>query len=148
AIADEAGLLDANGRIPKLRQLLASDSLAASIGGLCGVSSVTSYIESAAGVAEGARTGLHTAFVGLMFLACIFLAPVVAIVPPAATAPALVLVGFLMIAHMRDVDVNDWEAAIPAFVTFLTIPLTYSIAHGIAFGFITYVVIKVFTGKF
>lgn len=148
AIAEEAGLMDENGRIPKLRQLLVCDSVAASIGGLCGVSSVTSYIESAAGVAEGARTGLHTVFVGLMFLACILLAPLVAIVPAAATAPALVLVGFLMIAHMKNVDMDDWEAAIPAFVTFLTIPLTYSIAHGIGFGFITYVVIKVCTLKF
>ena len=148
AIADEADLLDANGRIPRLRQLLISDSVAASIGGLCGVSSVTSYIESAAGVAEGARTGLHTVFVGLMFLVCILLAPFVAIVPPAATAPALILVGFLMVAHMRDVDIDDWEAAIPAFLTFITIPFTYSIAHGIAFGFITYVIIKLFTGKY
>jgi adenine/guanine/hypoxanthine permease len=148
AIAEEANLMDEKGRIPKLRQLLVADSVAASIGGLCGVSSVTCYIESAAGVAEGARTGLHTVFVGLFFLASILLAPLVMVIPAAATAPALVLVGFLMIAHMRNVDVNDWEAAIPAFVTFITIPLTYSIAHGIGFGFITYVLIKAFSLKF
>lgn len=148
AIAEEAGLMDETGRIPKLRQLLICDSLAASIGGFCGISSVTCYIESAAGVAEGARTGLHTIFVGLMFLACIVLAPLFAVVPSAATAPALVLVGFLMIAHMRNVDMDNWESAIPAFITFITIPLTYSIAHGIGFGFITYVVIKVCALKF
>jgi AGZA family xanthine/uracil permease-like MFS transporter len=148
AIAEEAGLEDESGRIPRLRQLLMADAVAASIGGLCGVSSVTCYIESAAGVTEGARTGLHTVFVGVMFLAAIALAPLVVIVPAAATAPALILVGFLMIAHMRKVDVDDWEQAIPAFVTFLTIPLTYSIAHGIAFGFVTYVGIKVFALRF
>lgn len=148
AIADEAELTDANGRIPKLRQLLISDSLAASIGGFCGVSSVTSYIESAAGVAEGARTGLHTVFVGLFFLVSILVAPLIGLVPAAATAPALILVGFLMMAHMRNVDVDDWEAAIPAFVTFITIPLTYSIAHGVGYGFVTYVVIKCLSLKF
>lgn len=148
AIAEEADLMDAKGKIPKLRQLLIADSLAATIGGMCGISSVTCYIESASGVAEGARTGLSSVFVGLFFLLSILLAPLVGIVPAAATAPALVLVGFLMIAHMRNVDMDDWEAAIPAFVTFITIPLTYSIAHGIGFGFITYVVIKLLSLKF
>ena len=123
------------------------DSISASIGGLFGASSVTSYIESAAGVAEGARTGLHSVFVGLFFLASIVAAPLLGVVPPAATAPALILVGFLMISQMAKVNFDDYSTAIPAFITLITIPLTYSIAHGIGYGFITFVVIKALSGK-
>jgi len=99
AIGEQAGLVDSQGRVQSIRQILIVDSLAASIGGLFGVSSVTAYIESASGVAEGARTGLHSIFVGLMFFAAIFAAPLVGLVPSAATAPALILVGFLMMAQ-------------------------------------------------
>src|SRR5690606_8088649 len=123
------------------------DSLSASVGGLFGVSSVTSYIESAAGVAEGARTGLHSVFVGLLFLSAIVIAPVLAVVPTAATAPALVLVGFLMCANVVEIDFARWSSAIPAFVTLITIPLTYSISHGIGFGFIAYVAIAALSGR-
>lgn len=147
AVADQAGLIGRDGKIPRIRALLLVDSLAASVGGLLGASSVTSYIESAAGIAEGARTGLHNVFVGLMFLACIFLAPVAGVVPAAATAPALVLVGFLMISHIVRIDFDDLESAIPAFITLLMIPVTYSIAHGVGYGFISYVAIKVLRGK-
>jgi AGZA family xanthine/uracil permease-like MFS transporter len=147
AIAEEADLMDNYGRIPGVRRVLIVDSLSASIGGLLGASSVTSYVESAAGVAEGARTGLHTVFVGIFFLLSIVAAPLMAIVPAAATAPALILVGFLMIAHITKVDFADYETAIPAFLTLLTIPLTYSIAHGIGFGFIAYVFIKLLARK-
>ena len=147
AISEQAGLTDARGRIPGIRSLLAIDSLSAVIGGLFGVSSVTAYIESAAGVAEGARTGLHSVFVGLMFLAAIVLAPVAGVVPTAATAPALILIGFLMITHMGAVDFSDYETAIPAFVTLIVIPLTYSIAHGVGYGFILYTLIKLLSGK-
>jgi AGZA family xanthine/uracil permease-like MFS transporter len=147
AIAEEAGLIDPGGRIPRLRQILIVDSLSASVGGLLGVSSVTSYVESAAGVAEGARTGLHSVFVGLMFLVAIFAAPIAGIVPAAATAPALVLVGFLMISQIASINFTDLENAIPAFITLLTIPLTYSIADGIGYGFLSYVGIKLLTGK-
>ena len=145
AVAEEAKLIDERGRIPGIRRILVVDSLSASIGGLLGASSVTSYIESAAGVAEGARTGLHSVFVGLFFLAAIVAAPLAGVVPSAATAPALVLVGFLMITQMARVDFADLAGAIPAFVILLTIPLTYSIAHGIGYGFIAFVAIKLLT---
>ncbi len=148
AIAEEAELIDERtGRIPRIRQLLLIDSLSASIGGLLGASSVTAYIESAAGVAEGARTGVHSVFGGIFFLLTIVLAPVATIVPAAATAPALILVGFLMIAQMARLDFDDLETAIPAFLTMLTIPLTYSIAHGIGYGFLAFVAIKLLSLK-
>lgn len=147
AIAEQAGLHDAHGRIPGIRRLLIVDSLSASIGGLFGASSVTSYIESAAGVAEGARTGLHTVFVGLFFLLSIFVAPLAGIVPAAATAPALILVGFLMSAQIARIDFDRLDTAIPAFVTIVTLPLTYSISHGIGYGFIMYTGINVLSGR-
>jgi AGZA family xanthine/uracil permease-like MFS transporter len=147
AVAEQAGLMDADGRVPGIRRILIVDSLGASIGGAFGASSVTSYIESAAGVAEGARTGLHTVLVGLLFLLAIFAAPLAGIVPPAATAPALILVGFLMIAQVATLDFARLDTAIPAFVTLLTIPLTFSISHGIGYGFLSLVLIKTLSGK-
>ena len=147
AVADEAGLQNDHGRIPGIRRVLAVDSASAAVGGFFGASSVTSYIESAAGVAEGARTGLHTVVVGLLFAAAIFLTPVFSIVPSAATAPALIAVGFLMCQHITRIDFRDLDTAIPAFVLLVTIPFTYSISHGIGFGFIAFVVIKVASGK-
>ena len=143
AVSEQAGIVDENGRIPRLRNLLLVDSASAAIGGALGASSVTSYIESAAGVAEGARTGLHTVFVGVLFLLAIFLAPLAAAVPACATAPALILVGFLMCSQIAKIDFEKYDTAIPAFVTLVTLPVTYSIAHGIGFGFITYVAIQV-----
>lgn len=148
AIAEHADLHDAQGRILGIRRILVVDSLSAAIGGLFGVSSVTSYIESAAGVAEGARTGLHTVVVGLLFLAATFAAPVAGIVPAAATAPALILVGFLMCAQIARIDFGQLDTAVPAFVTLVMLPLTYSISHGIGYGFIAYVGIKALSGKF
>ena len=147
AIAEQAGLVDDRGHVRGVGKVLITDSFAASIGGLLGASSVTAYIESAAGVAEGARTGLHTIFVGLLFLVAIVAAPLAGVVPAAATAPALILVGFLMIAQMARINFADLATAIPAFLILLTIPLTYSIAHGIGFGFIAYVVIHLIGGK-
>jgi AGZA family xanthine/uracil permease-like MFS transporter len=146
-LAHQADLQDDTGRIPALRNILIVDSASASIGGLCGASSVTCYIESASGIAEGARTGLHSVFVGLMFLLAVFLAPLASIVPPAATAPALILVGFLMIAQIALIDFGDLEISIPAFITLMVIPLTWSISHGIGYGFITFVVMKLARGK-
>ncbi|WP_428939428.1 NCS2 family permease [Fontivita pretiosa] len=147
AVAEEAGLVDQQGRIPRVRRVLLIDSLSAAIGGMLGASSVTSYIESAAGVAEGARTGLHSVFVGVMFLLAIVLAPLAGIVPAAATAPALILVGYLMMSQVTRIDYTDAGSAIPAFITLLTIPLTYSIAHGIGYGFLTFVAIRLLTGR-
>jgi AGZA family xanthine/uracil permease-like MFS transporter len=148
AISDQGELTDKEGHIPNLRRVLLIDAVSASIGGLLGASSVTCYIESAAGVAEGARTGLHSIFVGLLFLVAIFLAPVAGIVPPAATAPALMVVGFLMVLQIARIDFAQLETALPAFITLVLLPFTYSIAHGIGYGFIAYTLIKVLSGKF
>ena len=147
AVAEEGDLVDDNGRIPRVRQLLAADSIAASVGGWLGASSVTSYIESASGVAEGARTGLHSVVVGVLFLLAILAAPLAGIVPACATAPALILVGFLMMTHVADIDFKNYEQAIPAFLTILLIPLTFSIAHGVGYGFIAQVVLSVARGN-
>ena len=146
AIAEEAGLIDEQGRIPGLGRLLVVDSIAASIGGLFGASSVTSYIESAAGVAEGARTGLHSLVVAVLFAIAAFAAPMLGIVPAAATAPALVAVGFLMCKQLTRVDFAAVETALPAFVVAVAIPFTYSISHGIGYGFITYTVVQLLSG--
>lgn len=121
------------------------DGAAAGIGGLLGVSSVTSYIESAAGVAEGARTGLHSVFVAILLALAVFLTPLIAIVPAAATAPALIVVGFLMCNQITRIDFQALDTALPAFVLLITIPFTYSISHGIGYGFITYTLIKLLT---
>ena len=147
AIGEAAGLQDESGRLPRLRRVLAIDAAGASIGGLAGASSVTAYIESAAGVAEGARTGLHTVVVGLLFAAAMFFAPAAAVVPAAATAPALIAVGFLMAAQMTRIDVRAVDTALPAFLTLLLIPLTWSIAHGIGYGFIAFAAIRMLSGR-
>ena len=147
AIAEEAGLIDDQGRIPGLSRLLVVDSVAASIGGLFGASSVTSYIESAAGVSEGARTGLHSLVVAALFAAAAFAAPLAGIVPAAATAPALIAVGFLMCKQLTRVDFAAVETALPAFVVAVGIPFTYSISHGIGYGFVTYTVVQLLVGR-
>ena len=147
AIAETGNLHDREGRIPRLRAILAIDSVSAMIGGAFGVSSVTSYIESAAGVAEGARTGLHNVVVAVLFAACMFAAPLIAIVPAAATAPALIIVGFLMCQQMVRIDFASLDTAIPAFLILLMTPLTFSISHGIGYGFVAYVGIKLLRGR-
>lgn len=147
AIVEEAQLTDRDGRVPGLRRLLAVDAIGASIGGWFGASSATAYIESAAGVAEGARTGLHSVVVGALFVAAAFLAPLATVVSPAATAPALIAVGFLMCTAIARIDFSRADTALPAFLTVLLVPLTYSIAHGIGYGFLTYVVIAMFRGR-
>jgi AGZA family xanthine/uracil permease-like MFS transporter len=147
AVAEEAGLQDDRGNIPGLRRILAVDAVSASIGGLFGASSATSYVESAAGVAEGARTGLHSIVVGLLFALAMFAAPVAGIVPAAATAPALIVVGFLMCHQITRIDFRKVETALPAFVLLVTIPFTYSISHGIGYGFITFVAIHLLSGR-
>lgn len=147
AVAEEAGLEDEEGRIPGLRRVLAVDAASASIGALFGVSSVTSYVESAAGVAEGARTGLHSVGVGVLFAAAMFVAPLAAVVPAAATAPALIVVGFLMCAQVGRIDFREPATGIPAFVLLVTIPYTYSISHGVGLGFITHVVVQTLGGR-
>jgi len=148
AIGAEAGLLQEDGTPPNTRRILVVDSLAAAAGGAAGVSSNTSYIESASGVGEGARTGLASVVTGLLFLAAIFVAPVVEIIPSEAAVPALVLVGFLMMQQVKGIDWDDLEIAIPAFLTIVLMPFTYSISVGIGAGFLAYVLIKVIRGRF
>jgi AGZA family xanthine/uracil permease-like MFS transporter len=147
AVGGEAKLLDAGHRLPRLNRVLFVDSLAAVAGGLCRTSSATTYIESAAGVAEGGRTGLTAVVTGVLFLLALPLAPLAAIVPSAATAPALLIVGFLMMSVVREIPWDEPVEALPAFATMLFIPLTYSITRGIGYGFILYVVLKTLTGK-
>ncbi|MCM3514593.1 MULTISPECIES: NCS2 family permease [Nocardioides] len=147
AIGAEADLLDEDGMPPRTRRILVVDSLAAAGGGAAGVSSNTSYIESASGVGEGARTGLASVVTGVLFLLTIFLAPLVAVIPSEAAVPALVLVGFLMMQQVREIDWDDLEIALPAFLTIVLMPFTYSITVGIGAGFLAFVLIKVVRGK-
>lgn len=147
AVTQRAGLIDENGKIPRLNRILLTDSVATMAGAVAGTSTVTSYIESAAGVEQGGRTGLTAVVVGLLFLGALFLAPLVALIPTAATAPALVLVGALMMGSVAEVDWADPEAAIPAFLTILVIPLSYSIANGLAFGLTAHAALKLVRGK-
>jgi len=147
AIGAEAGLLEEDGTPPNTQRILVVDSLAAAAGGAAGVSSNTSYIESASGVGEGARTGLASVVTGLLFLLSIFFAPLVAIIPSEAAVPALVLVGFLMMQQVKGISWDDLDIAIPAFLTIVLMPFTYSISVGIGAGFIAYVFIKLVRGK-
>ncbi len=147
AIGAEAGLLDEDGVPPHTNRILVVDSVAAAAGGLAGVSSNTSYIESASGVGEGARTGLASIVTGVLFLLTVPLTPLVRLVPSEAAVPALVLVGFLMMQQVREIDWADLEIAIPAFLTIVLMPFTYSITVGIGAGFLAYVLIKVVVGK-
>jgi len=147
AVTKRAGLVDADGKIPRLNRILLADSIAAMFGALVGVSTVTSYIESASGVSAGGRTGLTSVVVGVLFLAAIFVAPYVALIPTAATAPALILVGSLMVGAAAEIEWADPVIAIPAFLTMIGIPLTYSIADGLAFGIVGYALLTVLTGR-
>lgn len=147
AIVETGDLHDREGRVPRLRSILAIDAASAVVGGTMGVSSVTSYVESAAGVAEGARTGLHNLVVAALFAACIFAAPLVAIVPAAASAPALIVVGFLMCQQIVRMDFGAIDTALPAFLILLMTPLTFSISHGVGYGFVAFVAIKVLRGR-
>lgn len=147
AIGAEAGLLDEEGNPPAIRRILVVDSIAAAAGGAASVSSNTSYIESASGVGEGARTGLASVVTGLLFLLATLVSPLVQVIPNEAAVPALVLVGFLMMQQVTGIDWNDLEIAIPAFLTIVLMPFTYSISAGIGAGFVAYVLIKVVRGK-
>ncbi len=148
AIGAEAGLLDEEGTPPSTERILVVDSLAAAAGGAAGVSSNTSYIESASGVGDGARTGLASVVTGLLFLLAMFIAPIVNIIPSEAAVPALILVGFLMMQQgVPGIAWDDLEIAIPAFLTIILMPFTYSITAGIGAGFLAYVLIKVVRGK-
>ena len=146
-LGHEGGFLRSDGTLPRMRRLLLVDSLGAVMGGACSSSSATTYIEAGAGIAEGARTGLAAVVTGVLFLGSMFLAPLAGVIPAEATACALVVVGFLMAAGLRDVEWRDPTEAAPAFLTAVGMPFTYSIADGIGFGAIAYVVLKVAAGR-
>ena len=147
AVTKRAGLVDKDGSVPRLNRILLSDSISMLVGAVAGTSPVTSYIESASGVAVGGRTGLTSVVVGILFLGTLFFAPVVQAIPAFATAPALILVGALMMVALTEVEWTDPSAAIPAFLTVIIIPLTYSIANGLAFGITSYAVLKLIRGQ-
>ena len=147
AVAAEAGLANEDGSVPGVSRVLLVDSVAAAVGGLAGTSSNTTYIESAAGVAEGGRTGFTSVVTGVLFLLAIVLTPIAGIVPGVATAPVLVLVGYLMFTLIKDIPVADVEEGLPALLTMILMPLTYDITVGIGAGFISWVLIKVVRGK-
>ncbi len=146
-VAHRGGLLDKDGRLPRLRQALVADSTATIAGSAFGTSTTTSYIESASGINAGGRTGLTAVVVAALFLLCLFLSPLAGSIPAYATAPALVFVACLMARGLAEIDWDDPTEYAPALVTAIAMPLTYSIAHGIAFGFITYAAIKLLSGR-
>lgn len=147
AVTKKAGLVQPDGTIPRLNRILTADSIATIGGSLAGTSTVVSYIESASGVAAGGRTGLTAIVVGLLFLVTLFFAPWVQAIPAAATAPALIIVGSMMVGALADVDWDDPGVAIPAFLTVIAIPLTFSIANGLAFGITAYAGLKLVRGQ-
>ena len=147
AVGEQGGFMDKDGQIPRLKNILLVDSLGALSGGLLGCSSITTYVESAAGVAEGGRTGLTSVVTGCLFLLAVFFTPIVAIVPGYATAPALILVGFLLISGVRSICWDEITTSLPVFLTITMIPFTFSIAKGIGYGFIAFVLLKFLTGK-
>jgi AGZA family xanthine/uracil permease-like MFS transporter len=146
-VTHRAGLLNREGKLPRMRQALLSDSVAAMVGSLLGTSTTTSYIESSAGVQAGGRTGLMAAFVAIFFLLALFFAPLAGMIPAYASAAALLYVACLMARGLAEIDWKDVTEYAPAVVTAITMPLTYSIADGIGFGFITYALCKIFSGK-
>ena len=145
--ASRAGMLDKNGKMPNMKQALLSDAVGTVAGSLTGTSTVTTFVESASGVEAGGRTGLTALTTGIMFLACIFIAPIAGIIPAAATSSALIYVGVLMVAGLKNVDFDDICQALPVALMMIAMPISGSIGHAIGLGLITYTVIKVFTGK-
>ena len=145
--ADKAGYLDENGNLPKIERAMLADAIATSVGAVFGTSTVTTYVESTAGIAAGGRTGLTSTVTGLCFALSLFCTPIVNFVPTAATAPVLIIVGILMCAALKDIEWDNIEFAVPAFFTVVGMPFFYSITDGIAFGFISYVIVMLARGK-
>ena len=146
-IGGEGGWLDKNGKLPRINRVLFVDSLGAVFGGLASASSATTYIESAAGVSQGGRTGLASVVTGILFLLALFLSPLIAVVPAQATAPALIIVGFLMCGIVKEIPFGDFEEGFPALLTMVIMPFSYSITNGIGAGFVSYTFIKLVRGK-
>ncbi len=146
--AAKGGMLDQDGNLPNMQRSLFADATATTVGALLGTSSVTTYIESSSGVIEGGRTGLTAVVTGILFLLCILIAPIAQIIPPAATAPILIMVGIIMMDGIRNIDLTNLEKSIPAILTIIIMPFTYSIANGIAFGLLFFVLIQLVLGKY
>ncbi|CAG7839168.1 guanine permease [Clostridium novyi B str. ATCC 27606] len=147
-VATKARMLDKDGKVPNVKKALFSDAIGTTLGACLGTSTVSTFVESASGVAEGGRTGLTAVSTAVMFGVALFLSPLFAIIPSAATAPALVLVGLFMMEPIKEIDLVDFTEAIPAFFTIIMMPLAYSISDGIAFGVVSYIFLKVLTGKY
>lgn len=146
-VASKADLLDEDGKLPRAKQALFADAIATTLGALIGTSTVTAYVESAAGIGEGGKTGLTAITTGVLFLLSLFFAPIFTAIPAQATAPVLILVGVMMASSLTKIDFTDFTSAIPAFLTFAMMPLAYSIADGIIFGMISFTVLKIATKK-
>ena len=146
-VANKAKMLDEDGKLPRIREVLLADAVATSAGAVLGTSTTTTFVESSAGVSAGARTGLASVVTGFLFLLAVFLSPVFVAIPGFATAPALIYVGFLMITAVVEIDFDDLTEAIPAYLCLIAMPLFYSISEGIALGVISYVVINLISGK-
>ena len=146
--ASRAGMVDENGNMPNMKKALLSDAIATTVGACTGTSTVTTFVESAAGVEAGGRTGLTALVCGVLFLICIFLAPVAAIIPPAATSCALIYVGILMLQGLKSIDFQDMDQMVPVFLMLIAMPVSGSIGHGIGLGLLSYTAIKVCSGKF
>ncbi|RRD93269.1 NCS2 family permease [Clostridiales bacterium COT073_COT-073] len=141
-VSAKAKMLDENGNVPRAKQALLADAIATTFGAITGTSTVTTYVESAAGVAEGGRTGLTSVFTALLFAVALFLSPLFIMIPAAATAPALIIVGLFMMEPVKEINLTDFTEGIPAFLTMIMMPLTYSISEGIIFGIVSYVLLK------
>lgn len=146
-VATKAKMLDKDGKVPNIKKALFSDAVGTTLGAFLGTSTVSTFVESASGVAEGGRTGLTAVSTAFMFFLALFFAPLFAIITPAVTASALVLVGLFMIEPIKEIDLHDFTEAIPAFLTIIMMPFAYSISDGIVFGVISYIILKLFTGK-
>lgn len=146
-VSNEAGMLDKDGKLPKAKQALMADAIATTAGAVLGTSTTTTYIESAAGVAEGGRTGLTSIVTAGLFLVALVFSPIFAAIPAFATAPALIVVGFFMMGSIAKINFKDATEALPAFLALIAMPLTYSISEGIVIGILSYTLINVFSGK-
>lgn len=146
-VCSKAGLLDSSGNVPRVKRALFADAVGTTCGAILGTSTTTSYIESAAGISAGGKTGLTTLFVALLFTAALFFSPVFLMIPASATAPALIIVGLFMISPVKNINLDDYSESIPVFLTVIMMPLAYSISEGIVFGIFSFVLLKVFSGR-
>jgi len=146
-VSTKAGMLSSEGKVPRVKQALLADAIGTTVGACLGTSTVTTYVESAAGVEEGGRTGLTALTTAILFFLAIFFSPLFLVIPGAATAPALVMVGLFMMSPIKDIELSEITEALPAFLTIVMMPLTYSISEGISFGILSYIILKVASGK-